>query len=147
MVGEPLCDLATARTPLLSSNNFTEGDFMKTEWLITIVTPVGCPDRAHSSFCCTMRFVLCSRQCGGSRAALARSTKKFTIKTIFCHAQDPIETDRIFGGLWLARSQSLLGCSLPTFHVIFRESNTKCVKSGGNRSNFSIMPPFLCSHP
>ena len=52
----------------------------------------------------------------------------------------------MIGGLWLALSQGLLGWGLPTFHVIFRESNTyihtKCVKFEG-QIVVRMMPPFL----
>ena len=42
VVGEPLCDVGT---PFLSSNNFTQGHLLKTEWLISDVMAVGSPDR------------------------------------------------------------------------------------------------------
>ena len=41
------------------------------------------------------------------------------------------------------RSQSLLGCDLPTFHVVFQESNLKSLKLGRNCSKFRNMPTFL----
>ena len=44
MVGEPLYGV---RTPLLSSNNFTQGHLVKIEWLISNVMAVGSPDIAE----------------------------------------------------------------------------------------------------
>ena len=35
------------RTPLLSSNKFTQGHSMKIKWLVADVTAVGSPDRAE----------------------------------------------------------------------------------------------------
>ena len=45
MVWEPFC--GTARNPLLSSNNFTQGHLMKMKLLVTNVTAIGSPGRAE----------------------------------------------------------------------------------------------------
>ena len=42
VVGGPVCGVC--RNPLLSPNNFTHGQLMKTESLVANVTPVGSPD-------------------------------------------------------------------------------------------------------
>ena len=49
----------------------------------------------------------------------------------------------MFGGHWSARSQSLLERGLPTFHVVFQESNIQACNWEENCNKFRNMPPFL----
>ena len=52
------------RNPLLSSNNFTKGHFMKIEWLVTDAPAIGSPGRAE---CAILGGILARRVFGQFR--------------------------------------------------------------------------------
>ena len=72
------------------------------------------------------------------RERLSRVRKTFLqyLGTVWDLASNPTEIERMFARRSFSstkRSQSLLGCGLPTFHVVFQESNThKKREIGGN---------------
>jgi hypothetical protein len=89
--------------------------------------------RRHGGFGCTIRSVPLRWLAIGFRAFDTLFYNRNSIRSY----RDPTETARTFdlgfarrSFVSTKRSQSLLGCGLPTFHVVFQESNIKSVKLG-----------------
>ena len=77
---------------------------------------------AHGGFEGTIGSVPYSRQL--APVGFCAFDKKITIGILICYLR--VGSDGNREDVWWC----LLGCSLPTFHIIFQEFNTKCVKLG-----------------
>ena len=93
------------------------------------ITAAGVMLVSHGGFGCTIRSVSLRWLAFGFRAF----DKLFYNRNSIRSYRGPTEIARMFA--WQSfistkQSQSLLGCDLPTFHVIFQESNIKRVEMG-----------------
>ena len=68
----PLCGVGT---PLLSSNNFTQGHSMKIEWSVADVIAIGSPDRAERA----MLGVIVAGHCFGQFRPYLWSASPFVV--------------------------------------------------------------------